>query len=79
MTLGELARFMRSLGCSQALNLDGGGSSTFYFEGQVRNSPSDFGKERPVSDAIVFIQKAAGEPCGLAPRRQDAKDSNFWQ
>ena len=63
MTLEELARFMHSLGCSQALNLDGGGSSTFYFEGKVRNSPSDLGKERPVSDAIVFIERAADKSC----------------
>jgi hypothetical protein len=57
MTLAELAEFLQSLGCVSALNLDGGGSSTLVFRGQVMNSPSDAGKERPVSDAILLSEK----------------------
>ncbi len=53
MTLPELAELMLSLGCVEALNLDGGGSSTFYLHGQVLNLPSDLTGERPVSDAIL--------------------------
>jgi hypothetical protein len=45
MSLGELARFMRELGCRQATNLDGGGSSVMGLvddTGRLRvvNSPS---------------------------------------
>ncbi len=55
MTLSELAELMVSLGCREALNLDGGGSSTFFLYGQVANRPSDLSGERPVSDAILVL------------------------
>ncbi len=57
LTLLELAEFMDSLGCVQAYNLDGGGSSTMVFNGTVINNPTTSGstiKERSVSD-IVYI------------------------
>ncbi len=57
LTLYQMAQFMQSLGCSTAYNLDGGGSSTMYFNGQVINQPTTNGtsiKERAVSD-IVYI------------------------
>lgn len=58
MTLAELAALMKSLGCSDALNLDGGGSTTLYLRGRVVNSPSDTGnRERPVSDAICILPR----------------------
>lgn len=41
MTLAEAADLMRSLGAVDALNLDGGGSSTFVVKGKVANRPSD--------------------------------------
>ena len=44
---------MAELGCDTALNLDGGGSTTLYFRGEVINMPSG-GKERSVSDVIMF-------------------------
>ena len=53
----ELAQFMDSLGVKTAYNLDGGGSSTMYFNGEVINQPTTNGKsiqERSVSD-IVYI------------------------
>ena len=55
--LAAAARFMISLGCVDAVNLDGGGSSTMYFGGKVINKPTTNGKkisEREVSD-IVYI------------------------
>ncbi len=55
MTYAELAAFMRSLGCTDALNLDGGGSSTCWFNGAVRNTPSD-GKPRLVGNALVLLR-----------------------
>jgi hypothetical protein len=57
MTMAELTGLMLELGCKDALNLDGGGSSTAVLEGMVVNSPSDFGVERPVSDAILILKK----------------------
>lgn len=57
LSLYELAEFMESLGVQTAYNLDGGGSSTMYFNGQVINKPTTNGssiKERSVSD-IVYI------------------------
>ena len=57
LSLYELANVMQGLGCETAYNLDGGGSSTMYFNGQVINKPTTSGhsfKEREVSD-IVYI------------------------
>ncbi|MBQ7460162.1 MAG: phosphodiester glycosidase family protein [Oscillospiraceae bacterium] len=56
LSLYELAEFMQSLGVETAYNLDGGGSSTMYFNGSVINNPTTGGsiKERGVSD-IVYI------------------------
>lgn len=39
MTLMELANFMKSLGCVNAMNLDGGGSTVLYVNGRVVNQP----------------------------------------
>jgi exopolysaccharide biosynthesis protein len=52
---------MRWLGCSSAINLDGGGSSTMYIKDSgVVNYPSDNNQhdhegERPVSNAILIL------------------------
>ena len=57
LSLLELAEFMVGLGVKTAYNLDGGGSSTMYFNGEVINTPTTNGrsiKERSVSD-IVYI------------------------
>jgi exopolysaccharide biosynthesis protein len=55
VTLREGARVMRSLGARDALNLDGGGSTTMAVRGRTVNYPSDPTGERPVSDAIVVL------------------------
>ena len=57
LTLYEMAELMKSYGVTTAYNLDGGGSSTMYFNGQVINKPTTNGNkisERAVSD-IVYI------------------------
>ncbi|HEX6653610.1 MAG TPA: phosphodiester glycosidase family protein [Thermoleophilaceae bacterium] len=54
MTLPESARLMRSLGARDALNLDGGGSSTMTVRGEVVNRPSDR-VERRVSDGLFVM------------------------
>ena len=57
LTLYDLAYFMRSLGAQTAYNLDGGGSSTMVFNGEIINKPTTNGSvigERKVSD-IVYV------------------------
>lgn len=57
LSLYELATFMKSLDVNIAYNLDGGGSSTMYFNGNIINNPTTMGRnisERSVSD-IVYI------------------------
>ena len=54
VTMTEAAELMVSLGCETAYNLDGGGSSTMYFNGEVVNQPSN-GSERGTSD-ILYIE-----------------------
>ena len=53
MTLHELARLCDRLGLRNALNLDGGGSTTLVVKGVVVNRPTDLTGPRAVSDAIV--------------------------
>jgi hypothetical protein len=55
MTLHEAARLMQSLGARDALNLDGGGSSTMTVLGEVVNRPSDRAGERAVSDGVYAL------------------------
>ena len=56
LSLLELAQEFKERGCTTAYNLDGGGSSTMYFNGKVVNNPTDGRNqgEREVSD-IVYI------------------------
>lgn len=56
LSLSQLADVLQSLGAVNAYNLDGGGSSTMVFNGNVINNPTTGGriKERSVSD-IVYI------------------------
>mgnify|MGYP004526386653 CR=1 FL=1 len=73
MTMAEVGAAMEALGCVQAVNLDGGGSSTFATqrEGESENNtsagltlrcrPSD-GYERKVSNTIMVLSNA--EPTG---------------
>lgn len=56
LSLYQLATLMKDYGCEIAYNLDGGGSSTMWFNGQVINKPTSGRsiEEREVSD-IVYI------------------------
>lgn len=60
VTLTELADIMLDLGATTAYNLDGGGSSTMYFDGEVINSPSN-GGERGTSDILYIADASAAE------------------
>jgi Phosphodiester glycosidase len=54
-TITEAARFMRSLGAVQALNLDGGGSTAMAVNGTLVTNPSDATGERPVGDTVQVL------------------------
>ncbi|UYO62554.1 phosphodiester glycosidase family protein [Acetobacterium wieringae] len=56
LSLLELAQEFKERGCTSAYNLDGGGSSTMVFNGEVVNNPTDGRSiaEREVSDIVYF-------------------------
>ncbi len=64
----EMGEMMLSLGCVNAVNCDGGGSSTFVTkregeeEGTMRSIPSD-GSERPTINSVVIVSNAV--PSGI--------------
>lgn len=62
MTLREFAALLRDLGAANALNLDGGGSTTMVVGGRVVNLPSDATGERPVANALVVLRKQRQQP-----------------
>jgi Phosphodiester glycosidase len=53
LTLDHLAQLLIELGAREAINLDGGGSTTMVVKGTLVNFPTDATGERPVSDAVV--------------------------
>ena len=57
LTLVELAKFMKSLGCTNAINLDGGGSTVMYVKGQIVNHPHQPGGIA-LSNALVISKKS---------------------
>lgn len=54
LSIPEAADVARSLGLVDAINLDGGGSTTMVVDGQVISHPSDSTGERPVGDALLI-------------------------
>lgn len=59
MTLEELGATMARWGCEEAMNLDGGGSATFWAGGRIVNSPCD-GSERPIANSVVLVRRPQG-------------------
>jgi len=58
MNLMEVQDFLLDMGCTDALNLDGGGSTCMWtFDKGVVNRPSDKTGERPVANAILILEK----------------------
>ncbi len=55
MSLQELAELLLEYGARDAINLDGGGSTTMVLQDKIVNRPSDQAGERPVSDAILVL------------------------
>ncbi len=56
MNFSEMAEFLQGLGAWNAVNLDGGGSTTMVVEGAIVNVPSDSTGERPVANIIAVIR-----------------------
>lgn len=54
MTLEQLSKYVKELGCSVAYNLDGGGSSTMIFKGKLINKPEGDTTQRAIDSAIIF-------------------------
>jgi exopolysaccharide biosynthesis protein len=61
MDLHDVQAFLISLGCVDAVNMDGGGSTTMWIHGvnggRIVNHPSDRTGERPVANALVIIRR----------------------
>ncbi len=57
LTLVELAKLMKTLGCTNAINLDGGGSTVMYVKGQIVNHPHQPGGIA-LSNALVISKKS---------------------
>jgi len=55
LSFDESARLMQALGATEALNLDGGGSTTMALGGTLVTRPSDATGERPVGDALLLL------------------------
>ena len=68
LTLREAAQLLARLGSVHAINLDGGGSTTFVIGGSVRNRPSG-GSERPVVSALAVVSGAEPNPVATVVRR----------
>ncbi|MDT0608649.1 phosphodiester glycosidase family protein [Streptomyces lancefieldiae] len=58
LSIGESAEVAKSLGLHDAVNLDGGGSTTMVTDGTVINTPSDAAGERPVGEALLILPRA---------------------
>ncbi len=57
MNFEEMAAYLKTLGAWDAVNLDGGGSTTLVYENRIVNSPSDPTGERAVANIIMLVGK----------------------
>jgi exopolysaccharide biosynthesis protein len=58
MSLYEAQKYLLRLGCVNAINLDGGGSTTLWIKNKgIVNHPSDAAGERGVANAVLLIKK----------------------
>jgi hypothetical protein len=59
-SIRETARLMEYFGSQEAINLDGGGSTTMVVRGVLQGRPSDATGERPIGDALVLLPRSKG-------------------
>jgi hypothetical protein len=57
LNLQDLAALLKSMDCTNALNLDGGGSTSMVVNGQLTVKPSDAAGERPVMSMLLLKKK----------------------
>jgi exopolysaccharide biosynthesis protein len=57
INLTDLASLLKTLGCTEALNLDGGGSTSLVVNNTKTVRPGDNGVERPVVSAVLIKRK----------------------
>ena len=57
INLADLAKMLKDLGCSNAINLDGGGSTSFIVNNRQTVRPGDNGVERVVPSVVVIKKK----------------------
>jgi hypothetical protein len=57
ITIVELAELMREFGAWDALNFDGGGSTTMVVQGKIVNSPSDPTGEREIASGLLLVRR----------------------
>ena len=57
LTLTQLAYFMKSLDCYNAMNFDGGSSTVMYVGGRVANSPNAGSNGIKISNALIIKEK----------------------
>ena len=78
-TLVEFAQLFKWLGAVDAVNLDGGGSSTMVLKGAIKNRPSD-GSERAIVNSLLVLPRAdAAEPTpttGFQPAGTSVSESS---
>ncbi|HYT38846.1 MAG TPA: phosphodiester glycosidase family protein [Acidimicrobiia bacterium] len=68
MTLGEAADLLLSLGATDGINLDGGGSTTFVTGGEVVNTPSDVAVRRGSDEVIQHLASPGQQVIGHVER-----------
>lgn len=69
MTLEELADYMVGLGCVEAMNLDGGGSSSIWCNGKTLNSPCD-GRERGIANCLILAKRTVTDVTAAEPEQE---------
>jgi exopolysaccharide biosynthesis protein len=60
MTYPEMVALAKQYRCTDAIELDGGGSSTLWAMGKIRNSPSD-GKARAIANGLILLRGGKGD------------------
>jgi exopolysaccharide biosynthesis protein len=63
MTLEEFSAFLLAHGITDALNFDGGGSTTLVVRGRIVNRPSDSSGERAVANALLILDRSQASSC----------------
>ena len=73
-SLNELAQYLKGLGAWDAINFDGGGSTTMWVRGEIANRPSDATGPRTVTNALLLVSSATpGRPSHIRLEPRDLR------